>query len=151
MSAALPLVRFYFNCDTPLALASELLAGFYAQRPCPIRVRLPDAATLARLDQLLWTAHDFLPHVDETRPHARHTPICLGTAATNPLPEKKPQVLFNLCDEPAPASDYDDYQMIFEIVANSENCRQPARSRWRAYQAAGCTIRPFDAQTRTAL
>ncbi|MBQ5459002.1 MAG: DNA polymerase III subunit chi [Rhodocyclaceae bacterium] len=149
--AAAPTVRFYYNSAQPLALASELLAKLHASRPQGrTLVRLPDAGTLDALDRLLWQQHDFLPHVPLDAAHAPQTPICLTAALDRPAPAGFDTCL-NLAPQPAPPHNFAQHQLIIEIIPDHENDRIPARQRWHAYRQAGCTLKPFDAKTRSAL
>lgn len=142
-------VHFYHNTPDRLALAGELV-GRALERGRKAAVRLPDAATLKRFDQLLWT-HDalsFLPHVVVDSPLAGETPIVLAAAGAD---EHWPHadMLFNLADDIPPG--FEGFRLLVEIVGQNEAERVPARVRWAAYKQRGCEIKAFDAELRVAL
>jgi DNA polymerase III subunit chi len=142
-------VRFYHNAENPLALACELTARAYASGR-RVALRVPDADTARRLDQLLWSFDQlaFVPHVMSGARLASETPVLLGLShesgnwAHNDL-------LFNLADD-VPA-DFGQFRMLIEVVGQIDSARAPARSRWTYYKSAGLAIEAFDAVHREAL
>ncbi len=142
-------VHFYHNTHDRLALAGELVGRALA-RGRKAAVRLPDAATLKRFDQLLWTqdALSFLPHVPLDSPLAVETPVVLAAAgADTPWPHT--DMLFNLADDIPPG--FEGFRLLVEIVGQKESDRLPARARWGAYKQRGCDIKAFDAELKVAL
>jgi DNA polymerase-3 subunit chi len=142
-------VHFYHNTPDRLALAGELV-GRALERGRKATVRLPDAATLKRFDQLLWTkdALSFLPHVPIDSPLAAETPVVL-TAADADAPWPHADMLFNLADDVPPG--FEGFRLLVEIVGQTEADKLPARTRWGFYKQRGCDIKAFDAELRVAL
>ncbi len=100
------------------------------------------APTLDALDRLLWTFADteFLPHLrlaakTPAAPRLRRTPVWLVDEAErgSHLP-----VLVNLGHEPA--SGFESFQRLIEIVSTDEDERDAARQRWRHYASRGYAI-----------
>lgn len=142
-------VHFYHNTPDRLALAGELV-GRALERGRKAAVRLPDAASLQRFDQLLWTreALSFLPHVPIDSPLAAETPVVLAAAGGD---EAWPHadMLFNLAGDLPPG--FDRFRLLVEIVGQNEADRLPARARWSTYKQRGCELKAFDAELRVAL
>lgn len=139
-------VEFHTGVDDGIAFACRLL-----RKACRQGVRVlvtAPAPTLAALDRALWTfeERDFLPHVymPGTAPAvAARTPIWLAAAADL---ADAPPVLVNLgADAPAVRT---GVQRLIEIVTAEPNDAARGRERWRAYKAAGLSIRHHDAAAR---
>jgi len=142
-------VRFYHNSADPLALACELISRARASGR-RIVVRLNDANSVQRLDQLLWEMdrNSFIPHVTVDSPLVNETPIVLGQAdRTSAWPHH--DLLFNLADNVPP--DFTEFRHVVEIVGLSDAQRQPARARWTHYKRLGHPLKAFDAEKREAI
>ena len=142
-------VQFYHNTEDPLALACELIARAQ-QAGRKIALRLPDAASARRADQLLWSFDPlaFVPHVAVSSPLAAETPVILSDAGT-PTEWPHADLLFNLASDVPPG--YADFRMLVEIIGKDEALRAPARSRWMTYKQQGHELQAFDSELRKAL
>ena len=137
-------VDFHFKAPDRLAYSCRLL-----RKAC--RVGSGVAVTgppdlLDALDRLLWTFEEteFLPHLrlpqGEQPPHRlRPTPLWLVDEAQQAahLP-----VLLNLGDEPA--TGFESFERLIEVVSDDLAEREAARLRWRHYAQRGYTIRPHE-------
>lgn len=142
-------IQFYHNTEDPLALACELTARAVAGGR-RVALRLPDADTARRIDQLLWSFEQlaFVPHVAVDSPLAGETPVVIGVAGvTTPWPER--DLLFNLARDVAP--DFAEFHTVVEIVGQDEASKQPARARWMHYKKAGHPLKAFDSERREAI
>lgn len=142
-------VQFYFNAESPLALACELIDKAYAGGR-KVAVRAPDMATAQQLDQLLWTfsQQSFIPHVLAESKLAQETPVIIDSAA-HAVDWAHHDMLFNLAPD-APAG-FDSFRIVIEIVSQHEEDKRPARARWNQYKSAGLRLQAFDAIRREAL
>lgn len=142
-------IQFYFNAESPLALACELIGKAYGGGH-QMAVRAPDGATAHQLDQLLWTLNQqsFIPHVIADSKLAAQTPVIIDTA-DHPSPQSHGDMLFNLAAETPP--DFSGFRLVIEIVSQREEDKQPARLRWNHYKSAGLRLQAFDAIRREAL
>jgi DNA polymerase-3 subunit chi len=133
-------VAFHTGVPDKLAHGCRLLRKAYRQGARVVVAG--DAATLARLDQALWTFEplEFVPHLRLRRgetPPARlaRTPIWLvepGAAAPHH------EVLVNL--GPEMVEGHEAFARVIEIVAADDDDRATGRQRWRAYEAAGHAV-----------
>lgn len=142
-------VQFYHNTEDPLALACELIARAHAGGR-KVALRLPDANSTRRADQMLWTDEQclFVPHVAAGSPLAAETPVILAEAgAQTPWPHA--DMLFNLADDVPP--DFSGFRMLIEIIGREESQRAPARSRWMEYKRQGHELQAFDSERRKAM
>ncbi len=142
-------VQFYHNTPDRLELACELVARAHAGGR-QVAVRLPDGASAAQFDRLLWTKDPlaFIPHVAIDSPLAAETPVVLATPeAAAPWPHA--DMLFNL-GEDVPAG-FETFRMVVEIIGQSEADKLPARSRWMHYKQRGLDLKAFDSERRVAL
>ena len=100
-----------------------------------MHLRVADAATLERLDQLLWTFSDdsFVPH-DIVLDGAATAPVTLADAH-RPLPAGT-EVCINLCDDALDA----DCERIAEIVTGDEPARAAGRQRFATYRERGLEL-----------
>ncbi len=132
-------VDFHFNTPERLGYTCRLLRKAVRQNT-GVAVTGP-VATLDALDRLLWTFADteFLPHLRVggamPAPRLQRTPVWLVDQAERAahLP-----VLVNLGD--APASGFESFQRLIEIVSTDDQEREAARQRWRHYASRGYTI-----------
>lgn len=141
-------VRFYHNTREPLALARELIASAVASGR-KVAVRLADAASLRRLDQMLWTLDplSFIPHVTTGSALAAETPVVLASMeGTASWPHE--DLLFNLAADADPACIR--FRAVIEIVGNSEAEILAARRRWKHYLQLGLSPQAEDAALRGA-
>ncbi len=132
-------VEFHTGVPDTVGFACRLLRKACRQG-VRVLVTAPDE-TLGRLDRELWTFEQggFLPHVRQ--PGARstvaaRTPVWLAADAAVP---GAPGVLLNLgADAPA---DPTAVQRLIEVVSTDPDDVVRGRGRWRAYAAAGLSIR----------
>lgn len=142
-------VQFYHNTEDPLALACELIARAQGAGR-KVALRLPDADTLRRADQLLWTFDPgaFVPHVPADSPLAPETPVVLAEAAhAGDWPHD--DLLFNLAGDVPPG--FDRFRLLVEIIGRSEAERLPGRARWMQYKQSGHALQAFDSERREAM
>ncbi len=133
----MPRVDFYITedkqPDARLRLACRVVEkGYHAEQQ--VVVWCGDAATLARMDDLLWTFSDssFVPHdvVTADTPDAG-APVAL---TTDTLPTRPGELLVNLAaDVPAV---WQQYQRIAEILDGGAT-RAAGRERFRYYREHG--------------
>ncbi len=136
-------IAFHFNVAHKVPYLCRLLRkANQAQKR--VQVCGPDDL-LALLDVELWTfAQDgFVPHgrADDPPWLVARTPIVL---CREPVPGLGSDVLVN-CHHHMPALEV-PFDRVIEVVGLSEEERAPARTRWRAYAALGCTLVRHDAQ-----
>jgi DNA polymerase-3 subunit chi len=102
--------------------------------------------TLGTLDRLLWTfePQEFIPHVmlragEAVAPRLGRSPIWLvpraDMAAHHP-------VLVYLGDEPA--TGFESFERLIEIVSTDVEERESARRRWKHYATRGYAIRKHE-------
>ena len=136
-------VEFHTGVADPLAFACRLLRKAIRQG-ARVLVTAP-ADVLSALDRQLWTFEDrdFVPHVrvpGASAATAALTPIWLatGAAATEGLADV-PGLLVNLGAAASPAAAA--LERLIEIVGVEPDEAARGRERWRAYKAAGLSIR----------
>jgi DNA polymerase-3 subunit chi len=134
-------VAFHTGVPDKLAHGCRLLRKAYRQGARVVVAG--DPALLARLDQALWTFDplEFVPHARLRRgqaPEARlaRTPVWLAEPGAEPPHH---EVLVNLGPDMPDA--YERYERVIELVGADDDDRAAGRRRWRAYEAAGRTIR----------
>jgi len=144
-----PRVQFYHNAEHPLALACEFTARAFAGGR-KVALRVPDAATARRLDQMLWNFDplEFVPHAMADSPLAAETPVIIGRADA-PATWPETDMLLNLCDDVPDG--LERFRMLVEVVGQSEAEKLPARARWMHYKQHGLRLQAFDAVRREAL
>ncbi|MDX5446617.1 MAG: DNA polymerase III subunit chi [Zoogloeaceae bacterium] len=142
-------VQFYHNTEDPLALACELIARAHAGGR-QVALRLPDANTARRADQMLWTGDPltFIPHVAAGSLLAAETPVILAEAGSDPA-WPHADMLFNLASDIPPG--FSGFRMLVEIIGKDEVLRAPARSRWMEYKRQGHELQAFDSEQRRAM
>jgi DNA polymerase-3 subunit chi len=134
-------VAFHTGVADKLAHGCRLLRKAYRQGAKVVVTG--DAALLARLDQLLWTAEplDFIPHArvrgGETPP-SRLAPTPIWLVDPGAMPPHR-DVLVNL--GPDMADGHETFLRVIEVVGADDADRAAGRRRWRAWEAAGQTIK----------
>lgn len=132
-------VEFHTGVTDPTGFACRLLRKAYRQG-VHVQVTAPPEL-LKGLDLALW-AHDerdFIPHVrmpGAAQAVAARTAIWLSPQAGHP---GAPQVLVNV-GGPAP-QDVQTLDRLIEIVGAEPDEAAQGRERWRAYKAAGLSIK----------
>lgn len=128
-------VMFHLDVDDRLGYACRLLRKACA-RDARVVVAAPPA-TLARLDELLWTFDEaeFVPHLlatGEVPARLRETPIWLVEDVTL-APHH--DALVNLGDDLV--AGFETFERVIEIVPVDDEPKQAARRRWRHYAERG--------------
>ena len=142
-AATLTEVEFHTGVSDPVGFACRLLRKAYRQG-ARVLVTAP-GPRLGELDRALWTfeERDFVPHVrvpGAGAATAARTPIWLATDAAAAAPAAgAPRLLVNLGAQ-APA-DPGALERLIEIVADAADEADLGRQRWRAYKAAGLSIK----------
>jgi DNA polymerase III subunit chi len=135
-------IAFHFNVAHKVPYLCRLLRKAH-QAQKKVQVCGPEDL-LAQLDVELWTfAQDaFLPHARADEPSwlLTRTSIVLGDTPVQGLGS---DVLVN-CHPHLPQW-HVPFARVIEVVGLSEEERAPARDRWRAYTAMGCTLVRHDA------
>jgi DNA polymerase III subunit chi len=132
-----PDIAFHTGLADKASYTCRLLRKAWRQGARVAVTGAPDL--LNRLDVLLWTFEheEFVPHA-RLRANARpdpalaRTPIWLLDDAHACI---EPQVLVNL--GPAPASGFERFARVIEIVGDGAEDAQAGRQRWRHYVTAG--------------
>ncbi len=142
-------IIFHFNVDDTMAYGCRLLRKALRQG---VKVLVTGPTDdLERLDQTLWTrsALEFLPHCRAGAPVAVLTasPIVLAGAASLAATQAQvqPGLLVNFGGEVGLSPDLFDKWA--EIVGDGADDRTAARTRWKAYAAAGHAVLGHDATT----
>lgn len=128
-------IAFHFNAPAKLDYACRLLRKAVLSGSQVAVVAEP--AMLDRLDERLWSfsALDFLPHAKAgTLPPEQLslTPICLCATVQQGVGRA---VLVNL--GPGVPEGFEAYERLIEVVAQDEEDRQLARTRWKHYAERG--------------
>ena len=133
-------VSFHFNVPDRLAYACRLLRK--ATRQGAHVVVTGPVPTLATLDRALWTFDplDFVPHVRvspgaKPAPRLRETPVWLVEQTADAA---RHDVLLNLGLEPA--TGFESFARVIEIVSTDEQERASGRQRWKHYAGRGYDI-----------
>lgn len=105
----------------------------------PVTILARDAAQAGELDELLWAfdADAFVAHAVATGHEPADDPVVIAAPGTAMPP--RPLVI-NLRDAPVT----DPVERVLEVVPADPASRSGSRTRWRAYQAAGATVRKID-------
>jgi DNA polymerase-3 subunit chi len=130
-------IDFYHYADDKLRFACRLAAKAYGEASRVV-VFSPDAGLLGRFDRELWTFQStrFVPHCWAGSGLAAETPVILATSDEH-LPHH--DVLLNLADEWPPF--FATFERLLEIVANDEEDKGRARSRYAFYRKRGYDIK----------
>jgi len=133
-------IEFFHGAADRVQYAAAWLRQAWERRQ-PVLVYVPDAATAAQLDRMLWTqpALSFVPHCAADSPLAAETPILLADTLQDPPRE---DCLLNLSDE-LPAG-FSRFARLVEIVSTDDAVRLPARERFRFYRDRGYAIESRD-------
>ena len=127
-------IEFHFNAPALVPYACRLLRKVHGRG---LRAQVVGhAATLAQLDQALWTFSqlDFLPHCADGAPHAvRQASTVL--LCEQPAEDWSRQILINL-GESVPQG-FEAFERIIDVVSIDDLHRAQGRDRWRAYSRAG--------------
>ncbi len=136
-------IDFHSNVPDKIAYACRLVRKARAAN-CQVVLQTSDGASLAALDQALWTFSelDFLPHVPATDPLAAATPIILTEDDQADLPHF--QVLINLSGR-TPAH-FARFERMFEIISSDPADTLAGRERYRFYQQRGYPLTHFVAE-----
>ena len=138
-------VMFHLHVPDRLGYACRLLRKAHAQG-ARVVVTAP-AATLARLDTLLWTFEptDFVPHIRvaagaSVAPNLQPTPIWLVDQV-----EQAPhhEALLSLGDDLVPG--FETFERVIENVPEDEAPKQAARRRWKHYADRGYALKRHEA------
>lgn len=137
----MPAVAFHTGLADKLAYACRLTRKALRQGA---RLRLcGDAATLARLDLLLWTFEpgEFIAHArvrSGEPPDALLVPTTSVWLAEPGAPCPACDTLVNLGPQAEPGAA--DFAKVVELVSSEPDDRAAGRQRWRHYESTGWTI-----------
>ena len=139
-------VQFHFNVPDRLLYACRLLRKALRSGASGVAVSAP-VPTLSRLDRTLWTfdAQEFIPHLmlrqgETAPPRLERTPIWLVERAEQGVCHP---VLVHLGEEPA--TGFESFTRLIEIVSTDPEERETARRRWKHYSGRGYQLQRFDA------
>jgi DNA polymerase-3 subunit chi len=139
-------ITFHFNVPDRLLYCCRLLRKALRAGTPGVAVCGP-APTLTRLDRMLWTfdPQEFLPHVmvragEGATPRLQRTPVWLVEKAEDGA---RSPVLLHLGDEPA--TGFDSYGRLIEVVSTEPGEREAARRRWKHYASRGYSVRGHEA------
>ena len=135
-------IDFYRYAEDKLRFACRLATRAY-EKSSRLVVYAPDAATLRKFDELLWTfnATRFVPHCMANAAVAAETPIILS-ASGDALPHH--DVLLNLGDEWPPF--FATFERLLEIVSTDEADKERARGRYSFYKQRGYDLNVHDVE-----
>lgn len=103
-----------------------------------VHIRVADAETVQKLDELLWTfrAGSFVPHeVSGTGSHSAASPVTIGYDA---LPSAQPDLLINLGDTIPDSTS--SFPRVAEVVTSDEGSKAQSRERFVHYRDQGHTL-----------
>jgi len=137
-------VAFHFNVPEKLAYACRVVRKAVGLEQKVWVVTHPDQ--LQTLNELLWSFSklDFIAHASASAPSEvlKHSPVVLAQSPQD-LPDPHSfDVLLNLDD--AVPSHYERFARVIEVVSLDEQDKHTARTRWKHYQQAGCSITRHD-------
>ncbi len=133
-------VDFYISpkstSQEQLLLACRLLEKAYGKKH-QIFVYLNHQATMATLDEMLWTYRDdsFLPHSAEGE-FNELTPIVLST--NPPKDDTTPELLLNLT--PTVPEFYSNFKRVLEIIYQDDTAKAQGRERFQHYRQNQCDL-----------
>ena len=137
-------IAFHFNVADKLLYGCRLLRKVYASGARVVVTAEPDV--LAELDQLLWrfSPTDFVPHgrLDSGKPSRGEAPVLLAESLNACAGYS---VLVNLGQ--AVPLEFERFERFIEVVAQGEEDRLAARSRWKHYTDRGYAMKRHDLAT----
>jgi DNA polymerase-3 subunit chi len=135
-------IDFYRYAEDKLRFACRLAARAF-DKSSRLVVYAPDAPTLRKFDEMLWTfqATRFVPHCMANAAVAAETPIILATSGES-LPHH--DVLLNLGDEWPPF--FATFERLLEIVSTDEADKERARGRYSFYKQRGYELNVHDVE-----
>ncbi|WP_457282748.1 DNA polymerase III subunit chi [Polaromonas sp. P5_D5] len=137
-------IAFHFNVPDKLAYSCRLLRKAYLSGASVVVTG--DAAVLAELDQLIWSFSpaEFVPHCRAGAPQSTlaATPVVLAESLKD-CPHYG--VLVNL-GHGIPA-EFERFERFIEVVAQADDDRLAARSRWKHYTDRGYAMKRHDLAT----
>ena len=137
-------IAFHFNIPDKLAYSCRLLRKAYLSGASVVVTG--DSAVLAELDQLIWnfSPAEFVPHCRAGAPESTltATPVVLAESLAA-CPHYG--VLVNL-GHGIPA-EFERFERVIEVVAQADDDRLAARSRWKHYTDRGYAMKRHDLAT----
>ncbi|MEO7887159.1 MAG: DNA polymerase III subunit chi [Polaromonas sp.] len=137
-------IAFHFNVPDKLAYSCRLLRKAYLSGASIVVTAEP--AVLAELDQLMWSFSpaEFVPHcrADAAEVTLAATPVVLAESL-QACPHYG--VLVNL--GPEIPGGFERFERFIEVVAQSDEDRLAARSRWKHYTDRGYAMKRHDLAT----
>lgn len=137
-------IAFHFNVADKLLYGCRLLRKVYASGARVVVTAEPEV--LAELDQLLWrfSPTDFVPHcrLDSGKPSRGEAPVLLAESLNACAGYS---VLVNLGQ--AVPLEFERFERFIEVVAQGEEDRLAARSRWKHYTDRGYAMKRHDLAT----
>ena len=134
-------IAFHFNVPDKLAYSCRLLRKAYLSGASVVVTAEP--AVLAQLDQWLWnfSPTEFVPHcrADAGEDSLAVTPLVLAESLQGC---SQHGVLVNL-GQGIPAG-FERFERFIEVVAQGDDERLAARSRWKHYTDRGYTMKRHD-------
>lgn len=103
-----------------------------------VHIRVTDAETVQKLDELLWTFRDgsFVPHeVSDAGSAIAVSPVTIGVEA---LPSRQPDLLINLGDTIPDSTS--TFPRVAEVVTSDEGSKAQSRERFVHYRDQGHTL-----------
>ena len=137
-------IAFHFNVPDKLAYGCRLLRKAYLSGTSVVVTA--EADVLAQLDQWLWSFSptEFVPHCrsDAGEDNLAVTPVLLAESLQDCA---RHEVLVNL-GQGIPAG-FERFERFIEVVAQGDDERLAARSRWKHYTDRGYTMKRHDLAT----
>lgn len=136
-------IDFYTHAPDRLQVAARLCVKAY-RMDMRVRVLTADAATTARLDQMLWTspATEFIPHCRLASRLAGETPVIVDEALEHAGPA---EFLINLHHEQP--GFFRRFARLAEIVSAEAGDVAAGRVKWQYYKQQGYTLRAHNLAT----
>jgi len=137
-------IAFHFNVADKLLYGCRLLRKVYTSGARVVVTAEPEL--LAELDQLLWrfSPTDFVPHcrLATGEPSRGEAPVLLAESLKSCVGY---DVLVNLGQ--AVPLEFERFERFIEVVAQGEEDRLAARSRWKHYTDRGYAMKRHDLAT----
>jgi DNA polymerase-3 subunit chi len=133
-------IDFYTNATDKFRIACVIATKAF-ERGLRTLIYTPDAATSAKLDDMLWStpALSFIPHCRAGDELAATTPIVIDHRGEDTTHD---DVLLNLCTERPPF--FSRFQRLVEIVGLDDEDKAAARARYRFYRERGYPLDTHD-------